>query len=66
MNNHTINTNNINLHYLHYEGDQPTIILMHGLTANAHAFDGLMAEGLGAAFHVLSIDLRGRGLGAGR
>lgn len=61
MNNHTINTNNINLHYLHYEGDQPTIILMHGLTANAHAFDGLIAAGLSPAFNIISVDLRGRG-----
>lgn len=56
-----VNTNGIRLHYLEFEGDGPTIILMHGLTANAHAFDGLMAEGLSASFHVLSIDLRGRG-----
>lgn len=61
MNSHTIPTNNINLHYLHYEGDQPTIILMHGLTANAHAFDGLIAAGLSPAFNIISVDLRGRG-----
>jgi pimeloyl-ACP methyl ester carboxylesterase len=34
---------------------------MHGLSANAHAFDGLVAAGLCPAFHVLSVDLRGRG-----
>jgi pimeloyl-ACP methyl ester carboxylesterase len=58
---HIIQTNGIWLHYLEHEGDSPTIILMHGLTANAHAFDGLIAAGLSPAFHVLSIDLRGRG-----
>ena len=61
MKSHNINTNNIKLHYLEFEGNQPTIILLHGLTANAHAFDGLIAAGLSPAFHVLSVDLRGRG-----
>ncbi|HAK12371.1 MAG TPA: alpha/beta hydrolase, partial [Chitinophagaceae bacterium] len=37
-----VTTNGIQLHYLHFPGDGPTIILMHGLTANAHAFDGLI------------------------
>lgn len=58
---HFIKTNNIQIHYLEYKGDGPTIILMHGLTANAHAFDGLMAGGLNACCNVISIDLRGRG-----
>jgi pimeloyl-ACP methyl ester carboxylesterase len=61
VNNYTLHSNNINLHYLHFEGGQPTIILMHGLTANAHAFDGLIAAGLSPAFNVISVDLRGRG-----
>jgi pimeloyl-ACP methyl ester carboxylesterase len=56
-----IHVNGIHLHYIDYEGEGPKIILMHGLTANAHAFDGLVAEGLSPAFHVLSVDLRGRG-----
>jgi pimeloyl-ACP methyl ester carboxylesterase len=34
---------------------------MHRLTANAHAFDGLIAQGLSPSFNVISIDLRGRG-----
>ncbi len=58
---HTIKTNGIQLRYLEFAGDKPTIFLMHGLTANAHAFDGLIAEGLSPAFNVISIDLRGRG-----
>jgi pimeloyl-ACP methyl ester carboxylesterase len=52
---------NIQLHYLEFEGNQPTLMFMHGATANAHAFDGLVAAGLSPAFHVLSVDLRGRG-----
>lgn len=64
MNDQTIKSNNIDIHYLHFEGEQPTIILMHGLTANAHAFDGLIAAGLSPAFNVISVDLRGRGQSA--
>jgi pimeloyl-ACP methyl ester carboxylesterase len=60
--NHFIQTNGITLHYLEHKGDGPTIVLMHGLTANAHAFDGMIAAGLSPAFNVLSVDLRGRGL----
>ncbi len=61
MTSHLIKTNNIQLHFLEFEGNKPTIMLLHGLTANAHAFDGLIASGLSPAFHVLSVDLRGRG-----
>ena len=56
-----INTNNIKLHYLEFEGNGPAIIFMHGLSANAHAFDGLIAAGLSPTFHIMSVDLRGRG-----
>lgn len=58
-----INTNGIKLHYLEYGSseNQPTILLMHGLTANAHAFDGLIAADLSEGFNILSVDLRGRG-----
>ena len=59
---HIIASNGINLHYLEYPGKGPTILLMHGLTANAHAFDGLVAAGLSPKFRVISVDLRGRGL----
>jgi pimeloyl-ACP methyl ester carboxylesterase len=58
---HYVTVNGIRLHFLDYEGTGPTVILMHGLTANAHAFDGLIEEGLSPTFRVLSIDLRGRG-----
>lgn len=37
------------------------MILMHGLTANAFAFGGLVAAGLAEHFHLYSVDLRGRG-----
>lgn len=56
-----INTNNIRLHYLEFPVNGPLLIMMHGLTANAHAFDGLIATGLDKHFHIISVDLRGRG-----
>ena len=54
--------NNIKLHYLDHPGDGPTLILLPGLTANAHSFDGLIQAGLSPRFRVLALDLRGRGL----
>jgi pimeloyl-ACP methyl ester carboxylesterase len=55
-----IETNGIRLHYLEYPGRSPTLVLMHGLTANAHTFAGLVDSGL--PNHLISVDLRGRGL----
>lgn len=57
-----VQTNNIKLHYLDHGGRGPVLVLMPGLSANAHCFDGLIAAGLGEHFHVLALDLRGRGL----
>ena len=57
-----VETNGIKLHYLDHAGDGPTMIFMHGLTANAHSFDGLIKAGLSPQLHVLALDLRGRGL----
>lgn len=57
-----LETNKIRLHYLDYPDNGPLLILMHGLTANSHAFEGIIAAGVGERFHVVSVDLRGRGL----
>ncbi|HMQ06079.1 MAG TPA: alpha/beta hydrolase [Saprospiraceae bacterium] len=43
-------------------GDGIPLVLMHGLTANLHSFDGYMNAGLGDHFRVIRMDLRGRGL----
>lgn len=57
-----IQANGIQLHCLDHPGGEPPLVLMPGLTANAHAFDGLIKAGLSPALRVLALDLRGRGL----
>lgn len=57
-----INTNGIRLHYLDSGGTDEPLILLHGLSANAHFFDGLMHAGLANRLRVIAVDLRGRGL----
>ncbi len=57
-----VTANGIRLHYLDPPGSEPPLVLMPGLTANAHSFDGLIAAGLSPAMRVLALDLRGRGL----
>jgi pimeloyl-ACP methyl ester carboxylesterase len=56
-----IDINSIRLHYLEFPGEGPLLIMMHGLTANAHAFEGIISEGLLGKYHIVSVDLRGRG-----
>lgn len=62
MTSHFAQVNQIQLHYLDHAGHAPTLVLMPGLTANAHAFDGLIQAGLSPSLRVLALDLRGRGL----
>ncbi len=59
---HYILANRITLHCLDYRGDGPPVVLLHGLTANAHAFDGVLEAGLLEGARVICPDLRGRGL----
>ncbi|MGH8564761.1 MAG: alpha/beta fold hydrolase [Gammaproteobacteria bacterium] len=59
---HDASLTTIRLHYLDHPGGDPPLVLMHGLTSNAHAFDGLVKAGLSPAVRVLAPDLRGRGL----
>jgi pimeloyl-ACP methyl ester carboxylesterase len=54
----------IKLHYLKigdHDGGVP-MVLLPGLTANAHAFEGLIAAGLADDRVVYALDFRGRGL----
>lgn len=52
----------LRLHYLEAGTGRTTLVLLPGLTANAHSFDGLLAAGLSRRLHVLAFDARGRGL----
>jgi pimeloyl-ACP methyl ester carboxylesterase len=61
MDSRFVTVNGIQLHYLDYPGDGPTIILTHGLTVNAWTLDPL-ARLLSPHWHVIAVDLRGRGL----
>jgi pimeloyl-ACP methyl ester carboxylesterase len=55
-------TNGIELHYLNYSAASGAVmLLLPGLTANAHSFDGLIEAGLSDRLQVLALDLRGRG-----
>ena len=59
-----VEANGPRLHYLDSGGSGPPFVLVPGLSANAHSFDGLLAAGLGEALRVLAFDARGRGLSA--
>ena len=55
------NISGLRLHYLDYGGaDRPPLLCLHGLSGNAHNFDYL-APHLTSRFHVLALDVRGRG-----
>lgn len=61
--NHMIHAHGINLHYIRYENPgKPVLLLLHGLTANCRAFEGLVSHGLYKNFDLVAVDLRGRGL----
>lgn len=51
----------LRIHYLDFPGPEPAIILLHGLSANANEFGGLIDQGLADAHRVIAPDLRGRG-----
>lgn len=52
----------VRLHYLDFAGGEPPILLLPGWTANAHAFDGLVQNGLSPRYRSIAIDPRGRGM----
>jgi pimeloyl-ACP methyl ester carboxylesterase len=57
-----VEANGLRLHYLASGTSERTLVLVPGLTANAHSFDGLLAAGLDRELRVLAFDARGRGL----
>lgn len=48
-------------HYFDWTGGDPPIVLLHGLSANACEFGGIVRAGLVPAHRVIAPDLRGRG-----
>jgi len=52
--------NGVRLHYVEWKGGEPTLLLLHGLTANCRSFD-LWAESLAPRYRLIAPDLRGRG-----
>lgn len=57
----TADVGGVRLRYLDHAGGEPPLVLLHGLSANAHSFGGLVAAGLAPAHRVIAPDLRGRG-----
>jgi len=52
--------NGMRLHYLDWGGGGGAVLLLHGFTAHAHAWDDL-AQALSPSYHVLALDQRGHG-----
>lgn len=56
-----VRVGDLNLHYLEWgEAGAPPVIMVHGLSGNAHAFDNLAPHFL-PGYHVIAVDVRGRG-----
>ncbi len=56
-----VRVGDLNLHYLEWgEAGAPPVIMVHGLSGNAHNFDNL-APHFAPRYHVISVDVRGRG-----
>lgn len=56
-----VDNGKVRMHFREVGGHGPSLVLMHGLTANAHAFDGVLDAGLDTQARILIPDLRGRG-----
>ena len=56
-----VQVGDLNLHYLEWgDAGAPPVIMVHGLSGNAHNFDNL-APHFAPRYHVISVDVRGRG-----
>ncbi|MBI4198467.1 MAG: alpha/beta fold hydrolase, partial [Chloroflexi bacterium] len=56
-----VEANGLRLHYLDWGEEVPTqLVLLHGLTSNAHTWDDFAKESH-TAFRVVAMDLRGHG-----
>lgn len=59
---HTRNVGGVEMFYLDAPGgtNATPMVLLHGLSANANSFTGILAAGLSPVFRVIAPDLRGR------
>ena len=58
---HFVKVGDLNLHYLEWgTAGTPPVVMVHGSTGNAHAFDNLASHFV-PRYHVISVDVRGRG-----
>lgn len=56
-----VKVGDLNMHYLEWgKAGAPPVIMVHGLSGNAHNFDNL-APHFAPRYHVISVDVRGRG-----
>jgi pimeloyl-ACP methyl ester carboxylesterase len=58
---HVIERSGVRLHFLRSGPRGAPLVLLHGLSANAQCFAGLMRAGLDERHDVIRVDLRGRG-----
>jgi len=56
----TLDVEGLNLHYELIEGGEPTVLLLHGWTANLHRWDKVV-ESLKGHYKFIMVDLRGHG-----
>lgn len=57
----TLTLNDCKIHYMDWgNAGAPPLVMVHGLTRQAHAFDGT-AERLRERYHCMALDVRGRG-----
>lgn len=61
MSSRFVELGSIRIHYLDFPGGDPPVVLLHGLSANASEFRGLVDAGLSPRYRVVAPDLRGRG-----
>jgi len=57
---HFVNVNGIRMHYIEWPGGEPTVLVVHGLSANARSA-GAIIDSLAGRYRVIAPDMRGRG-----
>lgn len=57
---HVADVGGLEMFFLDTPGGAPPVVMLHGLSANANSFAGVIAAGLAPTFRVVAPDLRGR------